>query len=729
MVVRALHKEIEGAQYRLRGLAQIETSEMLLKADEIDYNEDTKDAEARGNVYFLHYRQGEELYASRVEYNLREQSGVFYDPRGSSPAKIEARPGVLTTSSPFSFQGEWAERNKNRYTLYNGFITNCKLPNPAWIFQGPKFEVTPGERALAYRSVFRLKKIPLFYAPMFYKSLESMPRKSGFLQPSIGNSSRRGKMLGAGYYWAINRSYDATYRSQFFTQRGFAHHVDVRGKPSEKADFNFILYGVNDRGELLESGERGRKQSGVLMTFDGRWDMPRGFTARGEFNYLSSFDFRQAFTESFYEAIFSEVHSIGFVTRQWSSFSARLVAERYENFQSTQPDDKISIRKLPEVQFVTRDRRLLKNLPVWVSLESSAGLVRRNQPLFQTRQYLERMDLAPRLMTALRWKGVNLIPSVMVRETHYGEQRDGDRISGENINRHAREFALEVIPPSLARVRDGPSWMGEKVKHIIEPRAAFRHTRGVEDFDKLIRFDELELLSNTTEAEISVTNRLLAKRGGVLNEVLSWQLLHKRYFDPDFGGAVVEGRRNVVRSVADMTGYTFLSGPRRYSPIISSIRVSPKPGLAVVWRSDYDPLYGKLVNSGVTGELRYARYSLSAGHHRVACIAVIRLEQDHCTQSGTQALTPPSHQVSWLAGFGHEHRRGWTAAFTAVYDFREDRMQYATTQVTYNTDCCGFSVQYRRFSFGSRNENQFRAAFAIANIGSFGTLKKQERIF
>ena len=44
-------------------------------------------------------------------------------------------------------------------------------------------------------------------------------------------------------------------------------------------------------------------------------------------------------------------------------------------------------------------------------------------------------------------------------------------------------------------------------------------------------------------------------------------------------------------------------------------------------------------------------------------------------------------------------------------------------------DCCGLSVQYRRFSFGTRNENQFRVAFAIANIGSFGTLKRQERIF
>jgi LPS-assembly protein len=49
--------------------------------------------------------------------------------------------------------------------------------------------------------------------------------------------------------------------------------------------------------------------------------------------------------------------------------------------------------------------------------------------------------------------------------------------------------------------------------------------------------------------------------------------------------------------------------------------------------------------------------------------------------------------------------------------------------VNYNTDCCGFSVQYRRFSFGARNENQFQVAFSVANLGSFGNLKKQERMF
>jgi LPS-assembly protein len=56
-------------------------------------------------------------------------------------------------------------------------------------------------------------------------------------------------------------------------------------------------------------------------------------------------------------------------------------------------------------------------------------------------------------------------------------------------------------------------------------------------------------------------------------------------------------------------------------------------------------------------------------------------------------------------------------------------MQYALAQATYNTDCCGLSVQYRRFSIGLRDENQYLLSFAISNIATFGTLKKQERLF
>jgi LPS-assembly protein len=56
-------------------------------------------------------------------------------------------------------------------------------------------------------------------------------------------------------------------------------------------------------------------------------------------------------------------------------------------------------------------------------------------------------------------------------------------------------------------------------------------------------------------------------------------------------------------------------------------------------------------------------------------------------------------------------------------------LQYTTAQVTYNTDCCGLSVQFRRFNIGTRDESQFRVAFAISNIGTFGNLRRQDRTF
>jgi LPS-assembly protein len=710
----AVSQETDGPWRRLRGMARVETADMVLKADEIDYNEETKYAEARGNVYFQRFADGEEIRADRVEHNGAEDTAKYYNVRGSIPARIQPRPGVLASGNPFSFQGRWVERIKNRYILHDGLITNCKLPNPIWTLRGPTIDIIPHDRAIVRNAIFRIKKLPLFYAPFFYKSLEDEPRKSGFLTPNIGNSSRRGKMIGVGYYWAINRSYDATYRSQYFTQRGFAHHVDLRGKPRPGSDFNFILYGVNDRGLLLQSGER-RKEGGFLISFEGKSDLGHGFEARGQINYLSSFLFRQAFTESFYEAILSEVHSVGFVSKHWSWYDLNAVFARNEIFLSTDPGDHIVIRKLPEIQFRSRDRQVTRRLPLWLSLESAAGLLRRDQPLFQTRQFVERLDFAPRIMTAIHWKDIHLVPAFSVRETYWGSSQAGGRVEGANVVRSAREFSLDLILPSLARTFTAPKWMGERLKHVIEPRASFRDVSGVQDFDRLVRFDETELLTNTSEVELSLINRLFARhKDGQVTEVLSWQVWQRRYFDPTFGGAVTEGHRNVVLSSAELTGYAFLDGPRNYSPVVSALRLSPAPGFGVEWRADYDPLRGGFVNSGLTGDARFSNYFLSLGHNQV---------------HSTSLLTPPANQFRGMLGLGKPSQRGWGAAFSAVYDFRVGTMQYATTQITYNTDCCGISVQYRRFGFATRNENQFRIAFAIANIGSFGTLKKQERLF
>ncbi len=736
--VEAVDQKMDGSTYVLHGAAYLETERFILRADDIDYDRAKEFAVARGSVYMKHLEGGEELWAERAEYDVGEDTGKFYKVRGSAPVRIEARPGVLTTSNPFYFEGSWAERLKDRYILYDGFITNCRMPDPLWTFRAPKFDVIPGDRAVARNAVFWMRKVPVFYAPFFIKSLERLPRKSGFLTPNVGNSSRRGKMIGTGYYWAINRSFDASYRTQYFTQRGLAHTVDFRGKPSANSDFDLYLYGVNDRGEKtyavndqgekIDTGER-LKQGGLLFSFKGRADLKGGWYARADANYLSSMTFRQAFTETYTEAVSSEVHSLAYLARDWSSYNFDLAFNRIQafRFRDFKENETVTIQKLPEVSFMSRDRRILKDIPVWVSWESSAGLLRRNQPLFQTRQLMDRMDLYPRVMTAFHWKDINIIPSFAVRETHWGESwgdtPDGKQVLGQNANRFGREFSVAIVPPSFARTYDGPGWLGDKVKHVIEPRVSFLHVSGVDGFDDFIRFDDTELYSNTTEAEISITNRLYAKRGNNVNEVFSWELWQRRYFDPDFGGAVAAGQRNVVLSSLDLTPYAFLDRPRRYSPIVSVLRMNPLGNLGVEWRADYDPaLDKKFTNSTIAADARFGLYFVSIGHTMVRTVRLLPDEFNRDTY-----LAAPANEFRGRFGIGHDNRRGWNAAFDAIYNFRTGQMTIATTQVTYNTDCCGFSLQYRRLGF--RNENQFRVAFAVSNIGSFGTLKKQERLF
>jgi LPS-assembly protein len=273
---------------------------------------------------------------------------------------------------------------------------------------------------------------------------------------------------------------------------------------------------------------------------------------------------------------------------------------------------------------------------------------------------------------------------------------------------------VDLIPPSFDRVFKKKTFLGDQLKHVIEPRASFQKVSGVTDFDRLIRFDQTDLVANTTQVEISVTNRLYAKRGDQVSEVLSWQVSQQRYFDPTFGGAIVPGQRNVTLSTADLTAYAFLDGRRAYSPIVSAVRATPISGVSVEWRADYDPLRGTVMDSSFTGDLRKGNLFLSLGHTEVRSVP---------------DLSPNANQFRGAVGFGNSQHRGWNAAFTSVYDFRIGQMQYSTSQVTYNTDCCGLSVQYRRFNFGTRFENQFEVAFAIANIATFGTLKKQERMF
>jgi LPS-assembly protein len=626
--------------------------------------------------------------------------------------------------------------------------------------KGPRFEIEPGEKAISRNSVFLLRNMPLFFTPVFYHSLQQNPRKSGFLVPNLVPRSQRGFMVGLGYYWAINRNYDVTYRFQDFTSNALTHHIDFRGKPREGTDFNAIFYGVQDWGKPLPpencpnpsaGGCKGPGYGGLNMYAVGRSELGKGWSFRGTLNYISSFNFRQTWSQSYSDAITSEFHSTGAIGKSWSRYAFHAVAARVQNFQSPEipvidPEtgvarletNAVTIRKLPEAEFSGRDQKLFGRLPLWFSFESTAGLLFRSAPVFeggalvykfQTNAFTNRVRLAPHLTTAIHLGPLHIVPSAGIVETFYGEAQsrvDGiNRVLGTNIVRSARDFSVDFVLPSLARVFDRKTIFGEKVKHVIEPRAVYRYVTGVgEDFHRFIRFDERDILANTNEVQLSIINRVYAKRGENINEIFTWELMHKRYFDPTFGGALLTGSRNVFQATADTTAYAFLMGPRSYSPIVTKLRASPINGVGMQWLADYDPMFRRIVNSNLSLDYRWSTYFVSAGHNMIRHDPFVDEEGNR-----KQVLAPAANQFTGRVDYGDANRRGFNAGFNAIYDYREHILRSATWQVTYNTDCCGLSVQLGRISAGIRNETLFRIAFSIANVGTFGTLRKQDRLF
>src|SRR5258708_20664457 len=79
-------------------------------------------------------------------------------------------------------------------------------------------------------------------------------------------------------------------------------------------------------------------------------------------------------------------------------------------------------------------------------------------------------------------------------------------------------------------------------------------------------------------------------------EFISWELAQKYFLDTNFGGALINGRRNGLESSADFTAFAFLTSPRHLSPLISRLRTDPTSNLGAEWDVDYD-FTGRRINS------------------------------------------------------------------------------------------------------------------------------------
>jgi len=705
----------QGDLYVADGDVDIIYGELRLRADHIEYNNATSLARARGHVQFDY--QNQHIEGDGGELNVATGHGTFHNVHGM--VKIERRPNasLLITENPLYFEAREVERiSQDVYDVRHAWFTICDPEHPTWKFYAPEAKVTLQKNVALVSANFRLYHVPLLWMPYATTPAGSHVRQSGFLIPVAGNSNTKGFILGDSFYWAPKTWLDATLGFTYLSRRGNAERGEIRARPFENTSIRYTYYGVNDRG-LPQANGTVQKQGGEQQQLEiqSLWNDNWRFVT--DANQLSSLTFRLAFADTYGDAINSDVRSAVFLSNNFRGFSFNVAALNDRSFLEISPVNTVVLRSAPEVRFGSVEQQPWRGLPFYFSFESFAGAVYRDDLYISTPNFVPRAEFAPRITIPLRLGEFGITTSATFRTTFYGNSlNSSDVVSGNSLARNTGEFAVEFRPPTLERFFDRPK-THHRYKHTIEPYAIYRYVTGVHDFADFIRFDSDATLTNTNEIEYGITQRLYLKEGEDQPiDFISWSIVQKHYFDPTFGGALVTGQRNVFQALDSITAFAFASTPRNWSPIISDVKFTPGGRYDAEQILEYDPQLQKITTIGTLLKVR-------PYHQFFATVADIRLQGDPVVQ-------PPSHQLRFIMGYGDLSRKGFNFASGLSYNIQNDTLLNHFVLLSYNGGCCGLAFEYRRIDLGVvRNENQFRVAFVIANIGTFGNLRHQEKIF
>jgi LPS-assembly protein len=733
------------------GDVDIHYGDERLQADHIEYNEKTSESLARGHVRFDYNK--EHLEAEEARYNVSTGHGSFTNVRGTVKIERRANPLILVSQNPLYFQAQEVERFPGDvYLVSSGWITICDPQHPTWQFYAPHARIRLNKSVALVNANFRLYRVPLVWLPYATAPAGEKIRQSGILLPVISQSNTKGFVLGDSLYFAPKPWLDATLGAELLSKRGSAERAEFRARPFENTSIQYTYFGVIDRGLRLP-GINGativEKQGGHQQQLEVQSLLPGGWRFVADVNELTSLTFRLAFADSFGDAITSEVRSATFLTNNFRGFSLNFAALADKTFLSIPitssttgvitPAVSVSLRNAPEVRFASVEQSPSRNLPVYFSFDSFAGAVHRqdDSPL-NTPAFVSRTEFAPKVTVPLHlgaWLGVTT--SAAFRTTFYGDSyNSAGLLGGQSITRNTGEFAVELRPPTLERFFDRSSLNKDKprkrFKHTIEPAVTYRYVTGVNNFADFIRFDSDATLTDTNEVEYGVTQRLFSKTGDDQpQELLSWSIFQKHYFDPTFGGAIADGQRNVFLAFDSVSPFAFAFGPRNWSPIVSDFKITPGGLYDLEQILQYDPQIQRLVTIGTLLKIKpYREFFATVAHFRLNANPVEADLPPSPPPGFVPFQQPLSNQVRALLGYGNLTRRGFNFATGISYDFTNQTLQNQLLQISYNGGCCGLALEYRRINLGQvRTENRFSATFIIANIGSFGNLRRQERIF
>jgi len=155
--------------------------------------------------------------------------------------------------------------NKNETIVKKGIFTSCKKNDncPPWSLQSSEIKHDKVKKTINYKNAWlKIYDKPIIYFPKFFHPDPTVERQSGFLMPSLVNSSTIGNSLRIPYFAAISENKDLTITPRFYTKGDFMIQNEFR--QVEKNYQNIVDFSFKN----MKGGSKSHFFSNSLINFE-----------------------------------------------------------------------------------------------------------------------------------------------------------------------------------------------------------------------------------------------------------------------------------------------------------------------------------------------------------------------------------------------------------------------------------------------------------------------------
>jgi LPS-assembly protein len=243
------------------GNVQIYYNGATIEADEVTYDQKSKRLIATGNVR-LSEANGQITYGQKIDLTDDYRDGFVDSLR-------------LETPDDTRFAAQRADRSQGTYTvLQNGVYTACepcandpKKP-PLWQVQAARIIHDQSEKMLYFEDArIEFFGVPLAWFPFMSAPDPTVKRKSGFLFPTVTDTTQYGFGVELPYFWALAPNYDLTFTTMETTRQGPLGQIEWRHRLMDGA------YSIKAAGIFQEDpgyfAQRDGVDSETAKTFRG----------------------------------------------------------------------------------------------------------------------------------------------------------------------------------------------------------------------------------------------------------------------------------------------------------------------------------------------------------------------------------------------------------------------------------------------------------------------------